>query len=467
MRKLLYIVLPTLLFTLSVLCGACSAMRDCRKVNIELPDSIPGMTDTASIADVDWWTFYGDSILNTLINRALTHNREFLAAAENVERLRQLYGVAKADFFPSVGIQAYAQRENTHYADESFSGDNELGLKGVLSWEVDLFGNIRWAAKKNKAAYAAAIEDRRAMQITLIAETATAYFNLIALETEAKIVSRTIDTRAEELAKAKLRYEGGLTSELPYLQAQVEYTTAKSLVPVIEKNLETTRNALALLLGDFPGKEIEVNSAGHISVHPKYIPIGLPADLLTRRPDIRASRMRLAQAGASVGVAHAARFPTLSFSLNGGFENDTFGKFFDSPYSFLSGNIFAPVLDFGRKKRAYKSAVAAYNQAGYEYEQVVIEAFRETADALADYIKARETSDSRTALRDAARKYTDLARLQYRGGGSSYLDVLDAQRRYLDAEIGLTNAIRDERIALVLLYKALGGGWSIDAPVSR
>lgn len=467
MRKFIIITVPVLLIALNITLGSCSAMRDCKPFKMELPDSIPGMTDSTSIADIDWWTFYGDSILNGLIQQTLTNNREFMAAAANIERLRQLYGVAKAELLPSVNVSAYGNRENTQYTGESFSRSDEFGLKGTLQWEADLFGNLRWSAKEKKAAYAASIEDYRAMQITLIAETATAYFNLIALETEAKIVQRTLETRTEELEKAKLRYEGGLTSELPYLQAQVEYTTAKTLIPVIEKKLETTRNALAVLLGDFPGTDYEVNSTDHISVHPKYVPIGLPADLLKRRPDIRAAQMRLAQAGASVGVAHSDRFPKLTFNFTGGIEDDTFKKFFSAPYSYLAGNIFAPILDFGRKKRAYNAAVAAYNKAGYEYEQVVIEAFRETADALADYIKARETSESRTALRDAAMKYTNLARLQYRGGGSSYLDVLDAQRRYLDAEISLTNAIRDERIALVLLYRSLGGGWSISDTIGH
>ncbi|MDE6460081.1 MAG: TolC family protein, partial [Paramuribaculum sp.] len=379
----------------------------------------------------------------------------------NIERLRQVYGVSKAELFPTIGINAYAQRETEHYSGESFSGDNEYGVKGTLRWEADLFGNLRWSAKKNKAAYLASVEDMRAMQITLIAETATAYFNLIAIENEDIIVRRTIETRAEELSKAKLRFEGGLTSELPYIQAQVEYATAKALIPAIEKRAETTRNALSVLVGEFPGQKFQVNATGEIAVHPRYVPLGLPSDLLKRRPDIRASDMRLAQAAAAVGVAHADRFPKLSFNLTGGIENDTFDKFFSAPYSLISGNILAPIIDFGRKKRNYKAAVAAYNQAGYEYEQVVVEAFRETADALADYIKTRELTDSRIAVRDAAKKYTAHARLQYQGGGS-YLDVLDAQRRYLDAEIGLSNAVRDERIALVMLYKSLGGGWSME-----
>ena len=460
MRKIIYTIIPVMLVTVSIICGACSAMRDCRTVSIEIPDSIPGMADSSSIADIEWWTFYGDSVLNSLIHRTLENNRKFLAAAENIERLRQLYGVSKAELLPTIGVSAYAQRETEHYTGESFSGDNEYGVKGTLRWEADLFGNLRWSAKKNKAAYLASVEDRRAMQITLIAETAIAYFNLVAIENENVIVRRTIETRAEELAKAKLRFEGGLTSELPYIQAQVEYATAKALIPAIEKRAETTRNALAVLLGEFPGQKFDINTSGEIAFHPRYVPIGLPSDLLRRRPDIRASDMRLIQAAAAVGVAHADRFPKLSFSLTGGIENDTFDKFFSAPYSLISGNILAPIVDFGRKKRNYKAAVAAYNQAGYEYEQVVIEAFRETADALGDYIKTRELTASKTAVRDAAKKYTAHARLQYQGGGS-YLDVLDAQRRYLDAEIGLSNAIRDERIALVMLYKSLGGGWSL------
>lgn len=466
MKFMRYTLIPVVALALWI-CSACSATRECRPVNLDIPSTIVGYSDTTSIADINWWTFYGDSVLTALIQKTLDNNREFMAAAANVERLRQLYGVAKAELLPSIGGNAYAQRETSQYAGESFSGDPEVGIKAQLNWEADLWGSLRWGAKENHAAYAASVEDWRAMKITLIAETATAYFNLIALENESSIVKRTIETRAEELAKAKLRYEGGLTSELPYLQAQVEYNTAMSLIPVIEKRLEVTQSAFAVLMGEFPGSAIDVNSTGHISVHPKYIPIGLPSELLERRPDLRASQMRLKQATAAVGVAHANRFPKLTISLTGGVENDDFAKIFTAPYSFIAGSVAGPILDFGRKKRKYKAAVAAYDKARYEYEQDVLEAFKETADAITGYNKARETTASRTALRDAALKYMDLARLQYTGGKSSYLDVLDAQRRYLDAEISLSNAVRDERIALVLLYKVLGGGWSLGEVVTK
>ncbi|MDE6265154.1 MAG: TolC family protein, partial [Paramuribaculum sp.] len=161
MKFMRYTLIPVVALALWI-CSACSATRECRPVNLDIPSTIVGYSDTTSIADINWWTFYGDSVLTALIQKTLDNNREFMAAAANVERLRQLYGVAKAELLPSIGGNAYAQRETSQYAGESFSGDPEVGIKAQLNWEADLWGSLRWGAKENHAAYAASVEDWRA-----------------------------------------------------------------------------------------------------------------------------------------------------------------------------------------------------------------------------------------------------------------------------------------------------------------
>lgn len=441
--------------------SSCSATRECRPADVPLPARLAGRSDSASIADVRWWTFYSDSTLCGLIKRTLENNRDFMGAAATVRQMRELYGAAKAELLPTINANAYANRETNDYYGEKSLQDPEIGVKATLSWEADLWGNLRWGKRKGQAAYQASVEDWRAMQITLISETASAYFTLAALENELSIVKRTLDTRKEELAKARLRYEGGLTSEITYLQAQVEYNTAASLLPVIERKIETTQNAIALLIGELPGTVIEINTDVLKTPMPESVPVGIPSELLLRRPDIRASSAQLAQAMAAVGVAHADRFPRLILSLTGGVENNEFKNLFESPFSYMAASLAGPVLDFGRKKKKYKAAVAAYDKARSAYEQTVLAAFGETADAITGYAKAREITTKRTALKNAAQKYMDLAHLQYAAGSINYLDVLDAQRRYLDAEISNSNAVRDELLALVQLYKSLGGGWNL------
>ena len=282
----------------------------------------------------------------------------------------------------------------------------------------------------------------------------------MALDNELAIVRRTLINREEGVQKAKLRFEGGLTSELVYQQAQVEYATTATMIPNLESRIRATQNALSLLMGEMPGGVIERGNFSLPMLEAESLPMGLPSTLLQRRPDLRAAEAELRAAMADVGVAWANRFPSLSFNLSGGLENESLSRFFASPFSFIGGSLAGPVIDFGRRKARYKQAMAQYDQARLAYEQSVLNAFRETDNAATAFRKLRQATVLKTDSRNAARKYVDLATLQYRAGTINYIDVLDAQRRFLDAQISLSNALRDENLALVTLYKTLGGGWS-------
>lgn len=456
--------LKTIIFTLALLSlfCACSAVKQCNPPQLNLPETIVpggGDSDSLTIADIEWWKFYGDSILCGIISRTLENNRNIQAAASHIEQLRELYRIRKADLLPSVNISTTADNETNDYAGEPFKRDPEFGLKANLSWEIDLWGNLRWAKRKGEAQWLASVEDERAMRMTLIAEAANAYFRLVALDNELSIVRRTLETRREGVAKAKLRFEGGLTSELVYQQAQVEYASAAALIPDLRTRIKTTENALCLLMGTYPGEDIRRNEADVTSALPDSLPVGLPSQLLQRRPDIRAAEQQLIAAMSEVGVTYTDRFPRLTFNLQGGWENDDLKGFFSSPFSYVVGQLVAPVFTFGRKKARYRAALAAYDECRLKYEQKVLEAFKETDDAVTAYRNVRQTTALKMSSRNAAQKYVELAELQYRTGSINYIEVLDAQRRYFDAQIGLSNAVRDENLALVQLYKALGGGW--------
>lgn len=413
-----------------------------------------------AIADIDWFEFYSDESLRAILKATLANNRDFLAAAARVEELRQLYGVSTAEMLPVLSGKVYGNQETNDYHGEAHMTDPEYDIKASLKWEADLWGNLRWNKRREKAAWQASVEDMRALQIVLVAEAASAYYRLVALDSEQAIVRQALDTRREELEKAKLRYEGGLTSEIVYLQAQVEFNTAASLIPDVERRISLTENALLLLMGNYAGGKVVRSSVELDQLAERTVPTGLPSELLTRRPDLRASELRLCQAMAGVGVAYTDRFPRLTLGLTGGVENNSIGGIFDSPFTFVVGSLAGPIFDFGKRKRKYKAAVAAYEQARLGYEQDVMTAFAEVSDALTSYRKMRQATAMKSELRKAAEKYVDLAHLQYRAGSISYLDVLDAQRRYLDSSIGLSNAARDEMLSLVALYKSLGGGWS-------
>lgn len=324
-----------------------------------------------------------------------------------------------------------------------------------------MLGSLAWAKKRAGNTYKASVEDYRAMQMSLIAMTAEQYYRMAALESELQIVNRTVDSRKESLRMAKIRFEGGLTSETVYQQAMVEYSTAASKVPDLRNRLTATRNALTLLMGEIPQDTLHIGIQQLVPVNVSRLPVGIPSELLQRRPDIRASELRLASSMANVGYTYADRFPTFRIGFTPGFENDELRKFLQSPFTYIVGSVTGPVFDFGKKKRKYEAAIAVYEQNRYQYEKTVTQAFTEVNTAIAAYRDACESVILKNELCMAAAKYIQLAQLQYRAGTLNYIDVLDAQRRFFDAEIDLNNTVRDEYLALITLYKVLGGGWQL------
>ena len=454
-------LLNILIVALALAATSCSGVKNLTKPQLDLPQELAGnSTDSATVADMDWWKFYTDSALVYIISETLDHNRDLMAAGARVEQMRELYGLSKANFFPTLGAHVMGNQETNDYYNEPHLTDPQYDLKATLSWEADLWGGLSWARKKGGANFMASVENQRAMRITLIAEAASAYFNLLALDNELSIVRRTLFTREENLKKAKLRFEGGLTPETVYQQAQVEYATTAALIPGLERQIETAKNAIALLMGRYPSEEIARGTLSLEEPLPETIPTGLPSTLLQRRPDLRAAEASLRAALANAGVAYAYRFPKLRITLTGGLENNALSHFFQSPFSYVLGSITGTIFDFGRNKRKYKAAVAAYEESRYKYEQCVLTAFKEVDDAVITFKLLRETTARRRELLDAAREYTRLAYAQYNMGVINYIDVLDAQRRYFDAQVGLSNAVRDQYLSLVNLYKCLGGGWN-------
>ena len=443
--------------------SSCSGVKGLQKPEISMPAAYASELpdDSLTIADMTWWEFYADEPLRKIISRTLENNRDLLKAAARVEQMRQLYGIEKVNLTPEMTGTLSADHETTDYGGKSTKKDPEYDLKVPVGWEVNLWGALSWARRQSGARYLASVEDMRAMRMILVAEVAEAYFRLIALDNELDIVKQTLVTRKESLEQARLRFEGGLTSETVYQQAKVEYASTASLVPNLERQISVARNAITLLMGEYPAEELERSTLYLNETLPAKLPIGIPSTLLKRRPDVRAAEQSLAEAMAGVGLSYADRFPRLRITLSGGLENDELSTFFKSPFTYALGSVTGSILDFGRKKKKYQASIAAYEQARYTYEQSVLQAFNEVNNAIVSYRRVYEAAALKADLRNAASKYVQLAHVQYKGGTLNYIDVLDAQRRYFDAQIGLSNALRDEYLAVVALYKALGGGWKI------
>lgn len=454
--------LATAVVTAAVLLlSACSGVKDLKEPYVHHFDDFSKIdyVDSLCLADMEWWKFYSDSTLCSLLEKVIANNRDLLKSETRIEQLRQLYGIEKTNLLPEVGFNASVEYETIDHNGKGAETSPTYGLKIPVAWEINLWGSQIWARRKSEAEYHASEEDYRALKMELIAETAEAYYDMMALENELSIVRRTMETREESVRIAKLRYEGGLTSEMLYNQTLVEYSSAAAIVPQLEQKWYETRNRLTLLMGEVPQ---DINGIGHLPqtfIGPEQLPAGMPSDLLKRRPDIRAAEQRLNAARANVGMTYADRFPSFSISLLPGLENDALTNFLKSPYNDIVGSLAGPLIDFNRRKKKYKASVAAYEEARLNYEDVVLKAFTEVNTFLHIYYHVQESFYRAKELRDASAEYMHLALLQFRAGMTNYIDVLDAQRSYFDAQIAFSNAVRDQYRALVNIYKALGGGW--------
>lgn len=439
--------------------GSCKLGQKYVRPDMPLPENlgVTATTDTFSIADLGWWDIYTDTILQRLIKQTMEHNKDLRIADARIKELAARKRIEFAGIFPEINGSLYTQKEGLNYGGDNFKNDPEYGLKAAMSWELDLWGNKRWANERGKAEFMSGIENRRALTMSLVADVAQAYYELVALDHELAIVKQTLDARRESVRLAKLRFEGGLTSETAYQQAQVEYARTATRVPVLERDIAMKENEISFIAGEFPSG-IERSSRIDMRL-PEELPVGIPSTLLERRPDIRAAEQKLIAANAAVGVAYTNRFPRLALTGQLGVESDEFSSLFKSPMHFLSASLLGPLFDMGRRQSTYRAQQAVYEQECYAYEKVVLNAFKEVRDAIVAYNKARDIYETMAQLVHASKTNMDLAQLQYINGVIGYIDVLDAQRSYFDAQVGLSNAALYKRLAMVQLYKALGGGW--------
>lgn len=453
------VLLTTVLLTVLTF-SSCKIGEKYTRPELDLPTEIVAgdLVDSTSVANMPWESLYTDTILQSLIHRALENNKDMLIAAARIKEMIATKRISFANQFPTLDAKLNAQKETLNYGGDNSKPDPEFSGKLALSWELDLWGNLRWASEADIATYMQTVEARRALQLTIVAEVASNYYKLSALDHELSIVEQTLAARREGVRLAKLRFEGGLTSETAYSQAQVELARTETLVPALERQIKLKESDLNLLLGDYTGPIPRSNSLSQQHL-PDALPVGLPSSLLERRPDMRAAEQQLREANARVGVARTDLFPKIRLTGSLGFESDELGTLLKSPAWFLAGDLLQPLFAMGKNKARLRAAQARYEQEMYGYQKSVLEAFREVNNAIITIRKTKEIRTSRARLEASADKYVQLAQLQYLNGVTNYIDVLDAQRGLLDAQIGLNNAVLDERLSVVYLYRALGGGY--------
>lgn len=449
-----------ILIAFLILLFSCKIGQKYQQPEMDVPRNFEsrGMVE-GNAADIGWSTLYSDTVLQGMIDKALVHNKDMLVAAARIKEMAANKRISFANMFPEIGGEAAAQREYLNYGGDNKSFDPELRANVNIGWELDIWGKLRWANEAGIAAYLQTVEAQRAMHLTIVAQVAQAYFELKALDRELEIVRQTLSARQEGVRFAKLRYEGGLTSEIPYRQSLVELARTETLIPNLENEIKLKENDLFVLVGEFPSGTIVRNGddINHQQI-PQSLPVDLPSSLLKRRPDMIQAEQKLIEANAQVGIAYTEMFPTLRLTGRLGLENEELTDFLKSPTWFISGVLTGPIFNMGKNKAKHNAAKAAYEQEVYTYEKSVLEAFKEVNNAIITFNKMKEVYRSQEALYNSAKSYHELAKLQYVNGIIRYIDVLDAQRQLFDAEIALNTAILNELKSVVTLYKVLGGG---------
>ena len=426
-----------------------------------------GAADPASLADLKWFDVFKDEQLQHLVRTALVQNYDLRDAVVRVEAARANLGITRADRLPNLAASADVttlrfSTSGSFPLPQGFSQRRTFGsvTLNMLSYEADVWGRLHRATEGARANLLASDENRKAVITTLVGDVATAYFNLLELDAELAIAKRTLATREDSLKLIRSRERSGLASLLDVRQGEQLVHTAAQGIPDIERLVEQTENQISLLLGQSPGA-IPRGRPLTEQEQPLAVPPGLPSSLLERRPDIRAVEQNLIAANALIGVARAAYFPRISLTGFLGSQSDQLSNLFTGPtgvWQFVP-QATQPIFTGGRLGSGVHLAQAQQQIALNQYERVIQTALREVADALVQHQRVREVRAERELLVATLRDRSRLAYLRYRGGVDTLLNALDADRDLFDAELGLAQTERDELIALVQLYRALGGGW--------
>jgi len=451
---------------LAALPASCTLGPDYVRPDVELPAAWRelGAPEAQSLADTPWWELFDDPVLQELIQIALAENKDLAIAVERIEEARARWGFTRADLYPRVDASASAGRtrlsENALQTGGGEVEDSVYSVGATAFWGLDVFGRIRRATEAELELLYATEETRRAVVLALVASVAQVYVELRDFDQRLAIALRTLQSRVEYVELARVRFEGGLTSELDWRQAEAELHRTAGLVHQFELLVAQKENELAVLLGQNPGPIARGLEIGALPLPPE-VPSGLPAELLDRRPDLLSAEHELASANARIGEAKALLYPSFALTGSFGWESTELGDLLDAPsrtWSF-GANVLQPIFNAGQNRRRVEVSESQQRQALYSYEQSILIALREVEDALVGYRKSGERRGTDELRVEAERKVLDLAELRYRGGVADYLEVLESQRSLFDAELSASETARDQIVSLIQLYRALGGGW--------
>jgi len=429
-------------------------------------------TTTNSLADLPWWQVFHDATLQNLIRIALTNNYDVRIAVTRVEQARQVAAEARSQFYPQLDydVAAGGGRNTVDGTTPSYTGKTgqEIAAYGTVSWEIDLWGKLRRLSESARAQYFASVQARRDVTISLVAQVAQNYLQLLALDRELDIARQSTNSYAESLRIFNERLKGGVASKLDTSSAEALMDAAAATIPDLERQVTLQENQLSILLGQDPGGIVRDRTALDKQI-PPAVPAGLPASLLERRPDIREAEEQLRSANAQVGVAKANFFPQLDLTgLLGAVspELNAFTSGSELAWGVAAG-LTGPLFHGGQIRAQYAQARAARDQYALQYESTVLNALMEVSNDLVSREQLARAREQEARAVTAYQEAVKIAMERYRLGEADYYEVLQEQQLLFPAESTLVQFQLNQLVAIVQLYQALGGGWDDGAGHDR
>jgi len=443
----------------------CAIGPDYERPALPTPPAFRAEPETLdSLADLPWWEVFRDPTLVTLIHESLANNRDLQVAAANVEAARYLAAVQRGELFPQLGYEADATRgKDTFLGNVGSTGrgtEDDFLAVANLFWEIDVWGRIRRATEAARADLFATEAFRRGVVLSLVSGVAQAWFELLELDRELVIARESVVSFTEMRDLFERQFLGGVVSKLDPLRAQGALAQAAARVPALEQLIVAKENELSVLLGR-PAGEIPRGAVLAEQTLPPEVPAGVPSLLLERRPDLIEAEETLVAANARVGQALADYFPRIGLTAFAGSVSTELSDLLHSATDVWSvgGAALGPLFTFGQTTYTWKAAEAASDASRAAYEGAVLNSLREVSDALTAREKLVEVRSQREQEVASLRESVDVSQQRYLGGLATYLEVLDAQQQLYPAEFELARTERDQLLAVVALYRALGGGW--------
>ncbi|ALK96549.1 RND transporter [Massilia sp. WF1] len=449
------------------LLAGCAVGPDYKRPAVDAPQAFRFHDKEAgAIANTAWWRQFQDPVLDQLIAEALRENKDVKIAAARIDLFLGQYASTRSLLLPQVGANLNGSRGRVPAGTAgSVIAPVQDQYEASLSanWELDLFGRRRRETEAARAQVLASEEGRRATVLTLVSSVASSYITLRELERELQIAKDTATSRENSFKLFTDRFEGGTVSELELAQTQSLYEASLVEIPRLEALIGQQEDALSILLGRNPGPIRASHPLAGLALPP--VPAGLPSELLERRPDLRQAEQQLVAANALIGAARAQYFPTISLTGLLGYISKDFSQLFQGSTKVWSYGVAAsmPIFTGGGIAGQVQQAEAQQQEALLNYQKAIQVSFQEVSDALVSHAKSRDQLGFLDREVRTLRNYLELARLRYDEGYTSYIEVLDAERSLFAAEVAYTQTQSQVYTSLVNLYKAMGGGWVLEA----